>query len=179
MANLKHCIWKIYISSGKETLLLFAYSLHIVWKMDNKSLMFLRTSSNVILSRISQLSWLRRLRSHKSAVTRVRAWFGKCIEISTFRDKNVSRYWPCISTFFEAELAVTSCTYLPISIANENERLVRRSFQGARVALSRRSNLRLLRKRDRYREATAASTIDSLAWYAPYANTAPRFGLHL
>lgn len=45
--------------------------------------------------------------------------FGEYVEIFTFRNKNVSRYRPCISTFFKAELAVTSCTYVPISIANE------------------------------------------------------------
>jgi len=44
--------------------------------------------------------------------------FGKYVEILTFRNKNVRKYRSCISTFFKAEL-VTSCTYVPISIANE------------------------------------------------------------
>jgi len=45
--------------------------------------------------------------------------FGKYVEIFTFRNKNVRKYRSCISTFFKIELAVTSCTYVPISIANE------------------------------------------------------------
>jgi len=58
----------------------------------------------------------------------------ECVEIFTLRNKNVNRYWPCISTFFEAELAVTSCTYVPIKSRMKTSVSYGRAFE-ARVSL--------------------------------------------